>query len=70
MCLLKQWKKPQTKRRKLVACGIPEEWAKLISGSRRGYWRLANTPQVNKALGYSFWKNQGLVSLVERYGVC
>lgn len=69
MCLLKQWKKPATKRRKLVALGIPKEWAQLISRSRKGYWRLANTPQVNKALGLSFWKNQGLMSLVERYEV-
>ncbi|CAM3998527.1 Group II intron, maturase-specific domain [Alicyclobacillus pomorum] len=67
MCLLKQWKKPKTKKRNLVALGIPNEWAALISASRKGYWRLANTPQVNKALGIAYWRNQGLVSLVERY---
>ena len=67
MCLLKQWKKPRTKKRNLVALGIPNEWAALISASRKGYWRLANTPQVNKALGIAYWRNQGLVSLVERY---
>ena len=65
MCLLKQWKKPKTKRRNLVALGIPSEWAALISGSRKGYW--PNTPQMNKALGLAYWKNQELVSLVERY---
>lgn len=67
MCLLKQWKKPATRRRNLVALGIPEEWARNISGSRKGYWRLANTPQVNKALGLAYWRNQGLISLVARY---
>jgi hypothetical protein len=51
MCLLKQWKKPKTKRRNLIANGIPNEWAVLISSSRKGYWRLAMTPQLNKALG-------------------
>ena len=45
ICLLKQWKKPGTKRRELVALGIPDEWATLISSSRKGYWRLANTPR-------------------------
>lgn len=69
MCLLKQWKKPKTKRRNLVALGIPEEWAVLISGSRKGYWRLSNTPQMNKALGLAYWRDRGLVSLVERYDV-
>jgi group II intron reverse transcriptase/maturase len=67
MCLLKQWKKSKTKRRNLVALGIPNDWAMLISGSRKGYWRLANTPQVNKALGLAYWRNQGLFSLVEMY---
>lgn len=67
MCLLKQWKRPATKRRNLVALGIPEDWARLISGSRKGYWRLAKTPQVNKALGLAYWRDQGLTSLADRY---
>jgi RNA-directed DNA polymerase len=45
MCLLRQWRKPRTRRRNLVALGISEDWASLISGSRKGYWRLANTPK-------------------------
>ncbi|MHB8986405.1 MAG: group II intron maturase-specific domain-containing protein [Eubacteriales bacterium] len=67
MCLLKQWKRSKTKRRNLIALGIPKDWACLISGSRKGYWRLSNTPQLNKALGIAFWQEQGLKSLVERY---
>ncbi|ABZ85517.1 conserved hypothetical protein [Heliomicrobium modesticaldum Ice1] len=67
MCLLKQWKRPKTRRRNLVALGIPEEWACNISGSRKGYWRLSLTPQMNKALGLAYWREQGLVSLVETY---
>ncbi|MEA4882920.1 MAG: group II intron maturase-specific domain-containing protein [Clostridia bacterium] len=31
MCLLKQWKRPKTVRRNLVALGIPSEWASMIS---------------------------------------
>jgi RNA-directed DNA polymerase len=67
MCYLKHWKKPKTKKRNLVALGLPAEWASLISCSRKGCWRLSNTPQVNKALGLAFWREQGLKSLVERY---
>jgi hypothetical protein len=67
MCYLKHWKKPKTKKRRLIALGIPQEWAALISGSRKGYWRLATSPQVNKALGLSFWRDKGLKSLTERY---
>jgi RNA-directed DNA polymerase len=66
MCLLKHWKKPKTRRRNLIALGIPEEQAVLISSSRKGYWRLSKTPQLNKALGLAYWREQGLISLVER----
>ena len=65
-CLLKQWKRCKTKLRNLVNLGIPERWAANIAYSRKRYWRLANTPQVNKALGLSYWKEQELVSLVDR----
>lgn len=64
MCLLKQWKQPKTKRRELVALGIASDSAQRISGSRKGYWRLANTPQLNKALGLHYWKTQGLFNLI------
>lgn len=67
MCLLKQWKKPQTKKRKLISLGIPADLARNISGSRKGYWRLANTPQMNRALGLAYWQSQGLTSLVARF---
>ena len=67
MCLLKQWKKCKTKLRNLKRLGIPEKWGGRIACSRKMYWRLANTPQINKALGNAYWHNQGLVSLVDRY---
>lgn len=67
MCLLKQWKKPKTKKRSLMALGIAELWAECISGSRKGLWRLSNTPQVNKALGLAYWQTQGLISLEQSY---
>lgn len=63
MCLLKQWKRPKTVRCELAKLGISPDWARNISGSRKGYWRLANTPQINKALGFRYWRTQGLFSL-------
>jgi len=63
MCVLKHWKKPKTKRRELIKLGIPVESAKKISSSRKGYWRLARTPQLNRALGLHYWEAQGLFSL-------
>lgn len=67
MCLLKQWKQPKTRLRELVKLGVPREKAVLISSSGKGYWRLARTPQLHKALGLKYWKEKGLVSLADRY---
>lgn len=67
MCLLKQWKRCKTKLRMMVALGINQDWAACIAFSRKKYWRLANTPQVNKALGLAYWREQGLVRLVDRH---
>jgi group II intron reverse transcriptase/maturase len=67
MCLLKQWKRPRTRRKKLISLGISEVWAGMISGSRKGYWRLTNSPPISKALGLAYWRNQGLFSLTENY---
>ena len=67
VCLLKQWKKPQTKIRNLMTLGIPEELAVSIGSSGKGCWRLSRTQQLHKALGIAYWREQGLVSLVERY---
>jgi len=67
MCLLKQWKRPKTIRRNLIALGLPHEWAKMLSGSRKGYWRRALSPQMNKATGLAYWRERGLFSLADLY---
>jgi len=67
MCLLKQWKRGKTKLHNLVALGLPKDWAGCIAYSRKHQWRLANTPQIHKALGLAYWRKQGLVTLVGRY---
>ena len=66
MCLLKQWKHSKTKLCNLIKLGISKDWAGCIAFSRKKYWRLANTPQINKTLGLAYWQELGLVSLVDR----
>jgi len=67
MCLLKQWKEPKTRRRKLIALGVPENEVHLISACRRGEWFLSTRKWVNIALCPSFWEDRGHVSLSDRY---
>lgn len=71
MCLLKQWKLPRTKTKRLMALGIPLEWAVCISNSRKGIWHLARTPQMHKALNLTYWQETGLISLAKtHYTLC
>lgn len=68
-CLLKTWKTRTTRKRKLMSRGLDPGWAGKIGFSEKGHWRLSRTHQMHTAFGKQYWKNQGLVSLAERYTV-
>jgi len=65
MCLWKQWKTPKTRLRNLRALNVPEWAARKMANSRRGPWEMAHN--TNNALDTSYWKHQGLKSLLMRY---
>lgn len=67
MCEWKQWKNPRTRVRKLIGLGVPTHKAYEWGNSRKKYWRIACSPILHKTLGNSYWSNQGLKSLYERY---
>ena len=67
MCLIRQWKKSSTWIRNLVKLGVEKDWAGCVAFSRKGDWRLSNTPQIHKALGSAYWREQGFESLSEKY---
>ena len=62
----KHWKKPRTKFRKLLGMGLPNLQAR-IAWCRKKYWRLSKTPQLNTVMGIAYFKEKGLINLVERY---
>ena len=50
MCIWKQWKRPETRRRKLLGLGLPE-WAACEGAyNRKAYWRMAGSGVVQSAL--------------------
>ena len=67
MCMWKDWKKPSTKVRKLIGLGIPIGKAYEWGNSRKGYWRISNSPILHRSLGNSYWSSRGLKSLISRY---
>ncbi|QTD40341.1 group II intron reverse transcriptase/maturase [Sporosarcina sp. Te-1] len=67
MCMWKDWKLPRTKVRKLIGLGVERRKAYEWGNSRKGYWRISNSPILHRALGNSYWSSQGLKSLISRY---
>ena len=65
----KHWKKMPTKFRKLLGMGLTLEQTKIIVYSRKKYWRLSMTPQLNTVMGIAFFRDKGLLNLVERYSL-
>ncbi|MNO90801.1 Group II intron-encoded protein LtrA [compost metagenome] len=67
MCLWKQWKKPKTKVKRLISLGMPKDKAFEWGNTRKGYWRIAGSPILQRALNNQYWECNGLRSLTDRY---
>jgi RNA-directed DNA polymerase len=67
MCLWKQWKKPKTKVKRLISLGVPKDKAFEWGNTRKGYWRIACSPILHRALDNQYWKSNGLKNLTDRY---
>jgi len=63
----KEWKKVKTKHRNLTKLGIKPNKAWEWANTRLGFWRIAKSPILDRALDNHYWLNQGLKSLLTRY---
>ncbi len=64
-CLLwRQWKRPQTRARKLRALGLDVERAERSAMNGRGPWWNAGAPHLHHALPAAYFTHLGLVSLL------
>lgn len=64
----KEWKRWRTRRRRLIALGIPPEQAREWALSRKGYWRIAGSVVLNRALPQTYWQALGLRGFHDPYG--
>lgn len=67
MCYWKRWKKIKTRYDNLVKLGIDEQKAREYSNTRKGYWRISNSPILTRALTNERLKKQGFPTITERY---
>lgn len=63
----KEWKRYRTRRRNLVALGVPERTAREWAGSRKGYWRVAGSWILSRALPNAYWAELGLQGFGDPY---
>ena len=67
MCIWKQWKRPRTRKRKLLGLGLPEWVAREGAYSRKGYWRMAKTGVLQRALTKERLIRWGFYDLSDAY---
>ncbi|MBZ0331714.1 maturase, partial [Halomonas sp. ANAO-440] len=61
----RQWKRPWTRRRKLLALGLDEQRAWKSAGNGRGPWWNAGASHMNQALPRKGFDRLGLISVLE-----
>ena len=59
----KQWKRPRTRRRHLLALGIAPEEVHMATRSRKGYWRMSANSIVQRALTNRWLHEQGVADM-------
>lgn len=61
----RQWKKPTTRCKQLMALGLKREQAKGWAGSSKGPWRMAITAGLNKALSNNMIEKMGYIPMMK-----
>ena len=67
LCYWKQWKKIKTKHDNLKKLGIDEYKAWEYANTRKGYWRISNSPILARTLSNKYLREQGFITLTEKY---
>jgi len=62
-CYWKQWRRPKTRRRKLIQLGVPRRQAIRHARSRQGPWHMAKTIASGVGMTNAWLTDQGYLSL-------
>jgi len=65
LILWKQWKRPWTRRKRLMQAGLSEERAVISAFNRRGSWWNSGASHMNDAFRKRFFDGLGLVSMLD-----
>lgn len=67
MLFWKQWKRVRTRFTKLQSLGIHRQKAWEYANTRKGYWRISNSPILSKSLRNETLKGFGFISFSDYY---
>jgi hypothetical protein len=67
MVIWKQWKRISTKLINLIKLGINKYKAWELVNTRKGYWRIANSPILNRTVTNERLKEAGYIFLSDYY---
>ena len=67
MCIWKSWKKTKTKVANLIRCGIEKYQAYQWGNTRKGYWRIADSWILTRAISNMSLKRAGYPCLTDLY---
>jgi len=62
--LWRQWKRPRTRRKRLITLGLKEHTAAKTAYGSKGPWRMARTPGMHKALSNGVIEAMGYISMM------
>ena len=67
MCIWKSWKRVKTRFRNLMKCGIEKWWAWQWANTRKGYWHMADSRALHRAISSENLKLAGYPCLMGYY---
>ena len=67
LCYWKQWKRPRTRRRNLIRLGIHPAEVYKATRSHRGYWFMAATSIVQRALDNRWLTERGVPNIRQQW---
>jgi group II intron reverse transcriptase/maturase len=67
MVIWKQWKRIRTRLRNLIKLGIAKYKAWEFANTRKGYWRIANSPILHTSITNERLKQAGYIFLTDYY---
>lgn len=67
MIIWKQWKRVRTRLKMLKHYGIDKQKSWEYANTRKGYWRISNSPILTKSLGNQVIKDMGFLSFSDYY---